>query len=140
MANSSSSNDRDLGYQLGLISFIRPTTLLRLTHRLPSLSPARVPRMLAIAVGGWLGAPLQAAQWFRHRRQIEAVELHDEPVFIIGHWRSGTTHLHNLLSHDKQFGCLRMFEALAPDFSVTTQRWLPKLLSSAVPRSDQWTT
>ncbi len=129
----SKRSDRDLGYQLGLLSFIRPTTLLRLTHRLPSLSPRRLPRTLGIAAGGWIGAPLQLSQWLRRRREIDAVELDDEPVFIIGHWRSGTTHLHNLMSLDEQFGCLRMFEALAPDCSISTQRWLPKVLAKAVP-------
>ncbi|NEQ81589.1 MAG: sulfotransferase [Moorea sp. SIO2I5] len=35
--------------------------------------------------------------------KIEATQLHDAPVFIIGHWRSGTTHLLNILSQDPQW-------------------------------------
>jgi len=127
------AKQRDIGYQLGLLSFIRPTTLLRLTHRLPTLSPKRLTRTLGIAAGGWVSAPLVGAEWLRRRHQIDAVELDDEPVFIIGHWRSGTTHLHNLMSLDPQFGCLRMFEALAPDCSVSTRGWLPRLLAKTVP-------
>ncbi len=131
---SKASSGRDIGYQLGLLSFIRPTTLLRLTHRLPTLSPRRLGRTAGIAIGGWVSAPLVGAEWLRRRHQIESVELDEEPVFIIGHWRSGTTHLHNLMSIDQQFGCLRMFEALAPDCSVSTAGWLPRLLSRAVPK------
>jgi hypothetical protein len=26
-----------------------------------------------------------------------------QPLFILGHWRSGTTHLHNLLATDEPF-------------------------------------
>ncbi|NEQ07745.1 MAG: sulfotransferase [Moorea sp. SIO4E2] len=35
--------------------------------------------------------------------RIEATQLRVAPVFIIGHWRSGTTHLHNILSQDPQW-------------------------------------
>ncbi len=125
--------DSDLGYQLGLLSFIRTSTLLRLTHRLPTLAPSRLGRTLGIAAGGWVGAPLQLAEWTTHRHEIDDVRLDDEPVFIIGHWRSGTTHLHNLMSHDDRFGCMRMFEALAPDCSVANDGWLRKVLSKTVP-------
>ncbi|MGI9598285.1 MAG: sulfotransferase family protein [Acidimicrobiales bacterium] len=128
------ADQRDLGYQLGLLSFIRPTALLRMAHRLPTLAPRRLVRMLGIAFGGWVSAPLGAVQRLRRQTQIDAVVLDDEPVFVIGHWRSGTTHLHNLMSLDEQFGCLRMFEALAPDCSVTTQRWLPSILARTMPQ------
>lgn len=35
--------------------------------------------------------------------RIEATQLSVAPVFVIGHWRSGTTHLHNILSQDPQW-------------------------------------
>lgn len=35
--------------------------------------------------------------------RIEATQLREAPVFVIGHWRSGTTHLHNILSQDPQW-------------------------------------
>lgn len=125
--------DRDLGYQIGLLSFIRPTTVLRLAHRLPSTAPRRAGRTAAITAAGLVGLPFQAWESVRHGARRSAVELDKPPVFIIGHWRSGTTHLHNLMSQDPQFGCLRMFQALAPDFSLSTRRWLPRLLGRVVP-------
>lgn len=128
------ARQRDVGYQLGLLSFVRPLTLLRMAHWLPTLAPRRLGRMLAIAVGGWISSPLAGAEWLQRRYQVDAVELDDEPVFIIGHWRSGTTHLHNLMSLDPQFACLRMFEALAPDCSVSTRRWLPTILGKTMPQ------
>jgi hypothetical protein len=109
-------------------------TLLRMAHWLPTLTPRRLIRLAGIAVGGWLGSPMAGTEWLQRRHQIDSVELDDEPVFIIGHWRSGTTHLHNLMSLDPQFSCLRMFEALAPDCSVSTRRWLPGILGRAMPQ------
>ena len=36
------------------------------------------------------------------------------PVFIIGHWRSGTTFVHNLLSRDPQFGYCTTYQTVFP--------------------------
>lgn len=123
----------DLGYQIGLLSAIRPTTMLRLAHRLPTVSPRRLTRLAGVALGGWLATPANLWQRLRHGRCVAATEIAQPPVFIIGHWRSGTTHLHNLMGQDEQFGSLRMFQALAPDCSLTTRRWLPRLLQRVVP-------
>ncbi len=37
-----------------------------------------------------------------------------EPLFILGHWRSGTTYLHNLLSLDERFAYCSNFQAIVP--------------------------
>jgi len=53
-------------------------------------------------------------RWFinpRFRKQ----EIKMPPIFIIGHWRSGTTHLHNLLSHDPQMGFVTTYQGVFPD-------------------------
>jgi len=38
----------------------------------------------------------------------------EPPVFILGVWRSGTTHLHNLLTRDTRFGYANLYQALNP--------------------------
>src|SRR5690349_7682612 len=35
-------------------------------------------------------------------QQVRAVAV-PPPLFILGHWRSGTTHLHHLLAADRRF-------------------------------------
>lgn len=127
------ATDRDLGYQAGLLSFIRPTTSLRLLPYLRTVPAHRLPRSLGVTTAGLAGAPLGLWEKLRHGRRVRNTELAEAPVFIIGHWRSGTTHLHNLMSRDPQFGCLRMFQALAPDCSVATKSWLPDLFSRCFP-------
>lgn len=51
--------------------------------------------------------------------------MHPSPVFVIGHWRSGTTYLHYLLSKDKQFACCTNTDAFTPG-SLFIGRWLLK--------------
>jgi len=47
-------------------------------------------------------------------RKIEKTEPVEPPVIILGHWRSGTTHLHNIMSMDEQFGVINTFQTLFP--------------------------
>ena len=36
------------------------------------------------------------------------------PVFIIGHWRSGTTYVHNIFTQDPQFGYCTTYQTVFP--------------------------
>ncbi len=123
-----------LGYQAGLIGFIRPTTLLRLTHRIPTVSPRRAARLGGVIASSLASAPLAGWEALREGRRIRATQIQESPTFIVGHWRSGTTHLHNVMSQDPRFGSLRMFQTLAPDCSLSTQPWLPSLMSRVMPK------
>ena len=134
MATKASSKPSDLGYQLGLISFVRTASFLRNSHRVPTMSPRRILRAAGIAAGGLIGTPLSLFERLRHRRTLAEVTIDEPPVFIIGHWRSGTTHLHNLMSQDPQFGAVRMAQALSPDCAISTRNWLPKIFSRIFPQ------
>ncbi|MCP5061067.1 MAG: sulfotransferase [Ignavibacteriae bacterium] len=41
-------------------------------------------------------------------------KLKEDPIFILGHWRSGTTFLHNLMIQDKNFIFPKIFEVIYP--------------------------
>ena len=43
-------------------------------------------------------------------RKVAQQPLHPEPVFILGHPRTGTTHLHNLLAMDPRFAYANTFQ------------------------------
>jgi len=74
--------------------------------------------------------PLHRLEGWRVRERVEAQPLLAPPVFIIGHWRSGTTHLHQLLSQDTQFGVVTLMEAAFPlDFLTTIGRPLVAALT-----------
>jgi len=47
-------------------------------------------------------------------RRVQAYELPSPPIFIVGHWRSGTTHLHNLMTCDPQFGTIDFGQTAMP--------------------------
>lgn len=76
-----------------------------------------------------LTVPLRALEHLRHGKAIRRTTLHPSPLFIVGHWRSGTTHLHNLLCQDENLGSLTTFQALAPGFCLIGDGLIKRLIS-----------
>ncbi len=55
--------------------------------------------------------------------QIRATKISQPPVFILGHWRSGTTHLHNLLAQDDtHFAYPNTYQVINPHTFLTTEK------------------
>lgn len=55
-----------------------------------------------------------------------------KPIYILGHWRSGTTHLHNLMNVDGTFLSPNTYQAAFPH-SFWAERWLAPLLDKIGP-------
>ncbi|MEO0898590.1 MAG: sulfotransferase [Bacteroidota bacterium] len=55
------------------------------------------------------------------------------PVFIVGHWRSGTTHLHNLMTIDGAYRAPTTFQAAFPHAFLRSEEWLAPLLDKVGP-------
>lgn len=85
------------------------------------------PRCLAMAAIHSSITPLNTAlrgwQSLRYGRRIERTELIDDPIFVIGHWRSGTTLLHELMVLDPRFTYADTYECYAPNHFLTSG-WL----------------
>ena len=73
------------------------------------------PRLIFITFMAALNTIGAVADWFFYGAKVRAQELNDEPVFVLGHPRTGTTHLHNLLSKDPRFA----YRAPSPTAAVT---------------------
>jgi omega-hydroxy-beta-dihydromenaquinone-9 sulfotransferase len=66
-------------------------------------------------------------------RRIRDAQLKDDPIFIIGHWRSGTTLLHEYLVLDPRHTFPNTYDCMAPNHFVLTGRVLPPMLRSIMP-------
>jgi omega-hydroxy-beta-dihydromenaquinone-9 sulfotransferase len=122
-----------LRYRIGFVGFVRFGSMLRQLRHLRSIRPRYAPRLLPLLATSLAITPLCWWERARFGRQVGRVRMAHPPVFIIGHWRSGTTHLHNLMSRDRSFGWLSMYQALAPECSRVGGSWLKKLLARIVP-------
>jgi hypothetical protein len=65
-------------------------------------------------------------------RRLKETIPRPDPVFIIGHWRSGTTLLHELLSLDPQFYCPTTYQCFAPNHFLISENWLAKILKKLI--------
>lgn len=90
--------------------------------------------------GALMGVSLARAPFSLGERALAAVRMQRAPaprapVFILGHWRSGTTHLFNLLSRDPRFAWADPYAAGMPWDFMVLGRWLRPLLARALPAS-----
>jgi hypothetical protein len=68
------------------------------------------------------------------RRKIQEHKLDKDPIFIIGHWRSGTSLMQYLLGRDPQFAYLNKFQAIFPDVFLNSEKIL-KPLAQRIPQT-----
>jgi hypothetical protein len=57
------------------------------------------------------------------------------PLFILGIWRSGTTHLHNLLAQDDRFACPITYQVFYPHTFLTTEKTNARLVGFFLPKN-----
>jgi hypothetical protein len=106
-------------------------SLLR-RHRF-AIDLRHLPRALvqtAVSVSNSVGARLERQ---RFGWRIDATPV-QSPLFVLGHYRSGTTHLHNLLALDPQFAAPTFFQVLNPHTFLTTERFAAPLTDRLVVR------
>jgi hypothetical protein len=66
--------------------------------------------------------------------RIRRTRLPEAPLFIIGHWRTGTTLLHELLILDERHNFPTTYECLEPNHFLITEGVLTRLLWFFMPR------
>lgn len=67
-----------------------------------------------------------------YRKRLQKGEQQD-PVIVVGYWRSGTTHLHNLLANNPRFGIITPIASGLPGEILTLGSWLESSLVKALP-------
>ena len=101
--------------------------------RLHRIHPLRMPMALIVTGCSVVNSVLSLLQKLVYGRAIARTELDQAPIFILGHWRSGTTYLHELLVLDERFAFPTTYECFAPTHFVLTGRLLPRLLAFLLP-------
>ena len=97
------------------------------------IHPARYP--MSVLVGGCtlMNSVLAGFQNLTYGRRIDETELVAPPVFVVGHWRSGTTLLHELLALDDQLAFPSNFDAFIPHHFLISRFFFYPLVSLLMP-------
>lgn len=99
-------------------------------------------QLAAIYLAGIARLPYCLVERYRVARRMGEVRFSPPPLFVVGHWRSGTTYLCNLLSRDPQFcfptvtDALRPYEFLPNPLDFITRTLLLRSLPATRPMDD----
>ena len=112
---------------------INPLTWIRLLIANGGVSRSKFFEALKISFFSIVSFPIQIldkiAVLIRKRNLVQD----DEPVFIIGHWRSGTTYLHYLMAKDEYFGYLSIYQAFLPNITTLGGNLFKELFKPLAP-------
>jgi hypothetical protein len=92
-----------------------PTLFALLAKNRFAVSPSvgRIHIVVSAVIFSFMNSALNALQRLLYGRWIARVKL-APPIFIIGHWRSGTTFLHELLTRDPALAAPSTYECFNP--------------------------
>jgi hypothetical protein len=97
------------------------------------ISPRYWRRVLGIGAFSTLGLPARIYESLKHGAAIRRHQLPQPPVFIIGHWRSGTTNVHNLLLQDPAYAYVSLLHCCMPHGFLTLEKIARRLIDSRLP-------
>jgi hypothetical protein len=98
-----------------------------------AVAPIRI--AMAVIVGGlsFFNSFLWLIQIVLFGRKIERTRIEHDPIFVIGHWRSGTTLLHELLVRDPRHTYPDTYDCFAPNHFLASGWWMKPCLRVLLP-------
>ncbi|GEM_PF-92424 len=98
------------------------------------IAPSRIGMAVLIMLIGILNSILGAIQLLAYGRKIRDTVLKEDPIFILGHWRSGTTLLHEMFIVDKRHGFTDSYACFAPNHFLISRHVLAPLVGLLMPK------
>jgi omega-hydroxy-beta-dihydromenaquinone-9 sulfotransferase len=118
----------------GVLAGITLGTWLKLLRtRGSSLAIRRGPRVLSISLQSLKNSFWSGLEKRRYNSRVQSVDVLP-PLFILGHWRSGTTWLHEILARDQRFGYPNSYQVSFPHTFLTTEKFSARLMAPFLPR------
>jgi hypothetical protein len=110
-------------------------TWLRLLASRPPMSLAALPRMATITPLSMLNSSNDLWESVLFGGKIARQKIEHPPIFILGHWRSGTTLLHNLMTLDPQFTYPNLYQVMYPGNFLLTEKIVTRLTGWVLPKT-----
>jgi omega-hydroxy-beta-dihydromenaquinone-9 sulfotransferase len=110
------------------------TTWMRLLWRNRcDVSPRRLPYLLGITNSSMFHSFGGIFERLLFSHIVNQTKLDEPPLFVLGHWRSGTTLLHELLILDKRHTYPTTYECMVPHHFLWTEWFFPPIASWMLP-------
>jgi hypothetical protein len=105
--------------------------LLRDNHF--AIAPSCLPRAMAITLQSLQNSIFRCYENWRYGSKLNDLAV-QPPLFLLGHWRHGTTHLHNLMTVDERFAFANNYQALFPHSFLSTEGLASRLIAPFLPK------
>jgi omega-hydroxy-beta-dihydromenaquinone-9 sulfotransferase len=96
--------------------------------------PLRMPMAAMITCLTPYNSIAALVQELMYGRYIRGTRIETPPVFIVGHWRSGTTLLHELLHLDSRFATPNTYQCMCPHHTLATEYLVARYLNWLLPK------
>ena len=97
------------------------------------VSPSLAYKAVLITLVSLLNSGMWLLEWLVLGWAIRRTKLDPRPLIVLGHWRSGTTWLHELLGLDPQFTSPSTYQAMAPNHFTISKWWVTRLFFWLLP-------
>ncbi len=108
---------------------------IRYIQRYGGVDRSHIAQAATITVLSLITSPFRIAERALFEKRIESTLIEHPPLFILGHWRTGTTFLHSLLTQDKNFGYVSLYQTLAPGAFFVGRRTIQPLAAMRAPET-----
>ena len=95
---------------------------------------SRYPMTLMVSLTSVFNSSWSLLQRLLKEASVARTQIQHPPIFIIGHWRSGTTLTHELMSLDKNLTYANNYDAFVPWHFLVTEKLLKWPITVLLPR------
>ena len=110
-------------------------TWMRLLASRPPMHWTSLPRLASITALSMLNSWNDLWESVIFGGRVARQKIEHPPIFILGHWRSGTTLLHNLMTLDPQFTYPNLYQVMYPRNFLLTERITTRLTGWVPPKT-----
>lgn len=92
-----------------------------------------LPKAMFVMVNSALFTPFRWLERTIYQPRVHQTPLDNPPLFILGHWRSGTTYLHYLLAQDNRYGYMSFYQTVAPEMLFSGRHVMKPFIEGLAP-------
>lgn len=97
------------------------------------ISPSRLHYLLGVSIFTPWNDVLGLLQHAIHGKKIASTSPLGPQIFVLGHWRSGTTYLHELLQLDDRFASPTTYQCFAPWHFLMSEWFIARYMTFLLP-------